>query len=363
MVERIAERSARAPCYCAQLRWFGFTRAASAMSVVAAIVSCSAPPKEFAPSQRDLTRAQLGDQSLQAVDYPGLHNVVAFQTPRANLGLVSGSAPEGSIGFDSLASLGIGTIISVDGAVPDVAAARARGMRVVHLPIRYDGLTTQQICELTRAVRDLPKPIYLHCHHGKHRSAAAAAVIAVGLGWMTPEQAATRMRVSGTATTYAGLWKCVANAVVLTTAQLDSASSAFPSAQQPETLVASMLELDSALEHIKVIEANDWSVPRTHPDLSLVAEASLLADLVRNARGGVARLSQSEMSEQSFQEIDTLAAEFEAFVHEHDSSSARARRNHEERAELSRRVKLISAACTDCHVRHRNSRVACGALP
>ena len=49
-------------------------------------------------------------------DYPGLHNVVAYHD-----GYYSGSVPEGAEGFDALAGMGIKTIISVDGAEPDVA--------------------------------------------------------------------------------------------------------------------------------------------------------------------------------------------------------------------------------------------------
>ena len=122
-------------------------------------------------------------------DLPGLHNVVDFRGQGAD-GFYSGSVPEGDAGFDALVGLGVKTVISVDGALPDLARAKARGLRYVHLPIGYDGFDDARKAELVRAVRDLPRPIYLHCHHGKHRSAGAAATIAVSLGWMTNAQAA-----------------------------------------------------------------------------------------------------------------------------------------------------------------------------
>ncbi|MBU6208995.1 MAG: hypothetical protein KGR22_03710, partial [Planctomycetes bacterium] len=65
---------------------------------------------------------------LKPLDLPGLHNLVAFHDD-----VWSGSVPEGDAGFDSLTSLGVRTIISVDGALPDLERARARGMRYVHL--------------------------------------------------------------------------------------------------------------------------------------------------------------------------------------------------------------------------------------
>ena len=56
-------------------------------------------------------------------DFAGLRNVVAF-----NRELISGSVPEGAAGFESLVALGIKTIISVDGATPDLARAGAVGL-------------------------------------------------------------------------------------------------------------------------------------------------------------------------------------------------------------------------------------------
>ena len=159
------------------------------------------------------------------IELPGLSNLVAFQAIEAGRsGVISGSAPEGDRGFDSLEQLGIRTIISVDGAPPDAKAAAARGMRTVHIPIQYNGLTDLQRTTLVRAVRDLPKPIYLHCHHGKHRSAAACAIVAVSLGWLTTDEAAARMRVAGTSDGYRGLWACVADASVMTSSAIDAAS-------------------------------------------------------------------------------------------------------------------------------------------
>src|SRR4051794_32733608 len=69
------------------------------------------------------------------VEAPGLHNVYRL-TP----GLYSGSSPEGDTGFRSLRRLGIHTVLSVDGARPDLERARRHGLRYVHLPVGYDGV-------------------------------------------------------------------------------------------------------------------------------------------------------------------------------------------------------------------------------
>ena len=72
------------------------------------------------------------------------------------------------------------TVISVDGAKPDLEAARKHGLRYVHLPHGYDGVPAPRGDELAIALRTLEGPIYVHCHHGKHRSPAAA-----GVAWVT----------------------------------------------------------------------------------------------------------------------------------------------------------------------------------
>src|SRR5438094_677830 len=79
------------------------------------------------------------------------------------------SSPDGDEGFHSLQQLGIKTIVSVDGARPEVDLARKYGLRYVHLPIGYDAVPREQALRIARAIRDLPGPVYIHCHHGRHR--------------------------------------------------------------------------------------------------------------------------------------------------------------------------------------------------
>lgn len=66
------------------------------------------------------------------IDLPGLHNVMRISDQ-----LINGSSPEGDAGFTSLRSLGIKTILSVDGARPDLVRAKKVGIRYAHLPISY----------------------------------------------------------------------------------------------------------------------------------------------------------------------------------------------------------------------------------
>src|SRR5438067_12591502 len=72
--------------------------------------------------------------NTRAAAFPGLQNVCHLAEK-----LYSGSAPEGDAGFESLQKLGVKTVLSGDGARPDVERARKHGVRYVERPFGYDG--------------------------------------------------------------------------------------------------------------------------------------------------------------------------------------------------------------------------------
>lgn len=312
--------------------------AAVGLAAVGLAVSCAGPgpaPRPAVPAIPLPTMADAGPR-----DYPGLHNAVAYHE-----GFISGSAPEGDAGYDTLAAMGVKTIISVDGAAPEVEEARARGMRYIHLPIGYNGFDEERRVELVRAARDAMAdgPVYLHCHHGKHRSAGAAAAVGASLGWMTPEEAVARMKVSGTAPNYTGLYACAANASVLSEAAIEAAPAEYPEVSPPAGFVKGMVEIDVVMEHLKAIEAAGWMTPPDHPDLVPAAEAGRLADLLRvHAEGARAEKEGPDFAEHLRENGRRASAVEEGLL-------ARA-----EGAELSARLKLVSASCKDCHAKYRD---------
>ena len=292
-------------------------------------------------------------------DFPGIHNLVAFHDR-----LVSGSAPEGADGLDSLAKLGFKTVISVDGAIPDVEGARKRGLRYVHLPIGYDGFDDVRKAQLVRAVRDLPKPIYIHCHHGKHRSAGAAGTIAVSLGWSTNALAAERMKVSQTADSYKGLWACTAKAAPMMAAAIDAASADFPEVTRPDSMVAAMVAIDEAFDLLRLVERNGWAVPKDHPDLAPAADAGKLADLLRLLVDDAHLSSLDAAGKTDFNALleDGAAkagALEEAFVALKVGAARQAGVDagalaDEEKARLRSAMAAIGANCKACHVKYRD---------
>lgn len=273
-------------------------------------------------------------------DYPGIHNAAAYDD-----GFISGSAPEGDEGFQTLAALGVKTVISVDGAVPDVETAERYGLRYIHLPIGYNGFSEQRKLELVRATRDAERlgPVYIHCHHGKHRSAGAAAAVAVGLGWLAPAEAVARMKVSGTAPNYKGLYACAEQSVVLAESVIDAVPADFPAQWKPSGYVSGMVETDEVFERLKSIEKAAWQTPADHPDLVPAAEAGRLADLFRV-------LTESEYTQRKGGEFlaQMQQAHGEAQLLEDWIIAGT------EPARLSEQFKLVGASCKSCHAQYRD---------
>jgi protein tyrosine phosphatase (PTP) superfamily phosphohydrolase (DUF442 family) len=209
----------------------------SAVAMGILLTACQQGAASRATPTEHVPPPPLGAEKTVAM--PGLHNVVTYAPD-----IVCGGVPEGEEGLHTLAAMGIKTIISVDGATPDVEGAERLGMHYVHLPISYDGVTDKRQHELAQALASLPGPVYMHCHHGKHRSAAALGSAVVLAGKLTPEQALERMAVSGTAKEYTGLWKAVREARPLPASELHADPASFPSVSKVSGMVATMSEID-----------------------------------------------------------------------------------------------------------------------
>ncbi len=306
------------------------------------LCSCNAhthaPPATIAPDTiaRPATAAAAAAQPGEASH--ALHNV-----HRLGDALISGAVPDGEAALDELRSMGVKTIISVDGAMPDVAAAEARGMRYVHIPITYAEVTGEQRHEIARAIRDLPGPVYMHCHHGKHRGPAAAASAAVALRMISPDEGVAFMKEAGTAPNYTGLYACVAAAVIASDEALDKAPSDFPSVRRAHGIVAAMIEVDAAFEHLGDIRAAQWKVPADHPDLVPAAEAGRLTD---NLRFTLEDQKSKDLGAAFAAKLQKAIAETSA-LEEMLIASAPA-------DQLEATYKAVNASCKDCHAAYRD---------
>jgi hypothetical protein len=312
----------------------------------AGVASCSPSPRapggsSHAANGAVATIAPPAISDEKPRELPGIRNAVTFHE-----GFISGGAPEGDAGFETLAAMGVRTIISVDGAEPEVArAAAAGGMRYIHLPIGYNGMGEQRKLELVRATRDAIRngAVYIHCHHGKHRSAGAAATISASLGWLTPAEGVERMKVSGTAPAYTGLYACARDATILDAGTIDAVPASFPSISRPSGLVKGMVEMDEVFEHLRAVEGAGWAVPAEHPDLVPLAEAGRLADLHR-------MLAESAYAGRKPAEFRGMMLEAHARAQRLEDMIAAGER----RAALSAQFGLVASSCTECHARYRD---------
>jgi hypothetical protein len=216
---------------------------------------------------------------IRPVEAAGLHNV--FQVSNE---LYSGSGPEGDTGFAELRRLSVRTVISVDGAKPDVDAAARHGLRYVHLPFGYDGIPRDKVLALARAARDLPGPVYVHCHHGKHRGPAAVAAIQLCTDptW-DAARAEAWLRTAGTDPRYAGLVGLPRSLTRPTLEELAQVPADFPSVAPVPDLARVMVQVDEQWDHLKMVKSAGWSAPKDHPDIDPPHEAVQLAEHYREA--------------------------------------------------------------------------------
>ncbi len=298
------------------------------------VTSCRTVPAER-PS--NLAAKALGE-GRRVVSHAGIHNVL----PVAD-GLISGSVPEGEDGFRTLSQLGIRTIVSVDGVTPDVAGARRYGMRYVHFPVGYDGIARQRQLELARAVRDLPGPAYVHCHHGRHRGPAAAASAAVALGRLRSAAALAFMRRAGTSDHYHGLYDSVASLAPASADALAAVPDDLPEIAPLPGFVKAMASAQQIYDRLAEIRDADWHTPADHPDLVAVNEAGRLENVLRALRDD----ARTRTAPVGFQEMMRSAHDAARSLEAAIATGAPPRA-------LTARLGRLQDSCRACHVSYRD---------
>jgi protein tyrosine phosphatase (PTP) superfamily phosphohydrolase (DUF442 family) len=293
-----------------------------AAAALCAAVAAVAPADEF--------------PSVASDHLPNAHRI----TPK----VISGGEPDRDAGFAEIARLGVRTIITVDGAKPDVERARRFGLRYVHLPIGYDGVSPEQGRTLAKAVAELPGPIYLHCHHGKHRSPAAAAVACVLAGQLEASKAADVLKTCGTGAEYKGLWAAARAARPASAGTLASLQVAFVETAKVPPVAEAMVEIDHTFERLKAAAAAGWRTPPNHPDVDPPHEALQLVEKLRE-------LGRTQ---------DVLAKRPETFrdLLGHGEREATALKEalvaNKPAPTLDEALKTVTASCAACHKAYRD---------
>jgi hypothetical protein len=218
------------------------------------------------------TALQIELAETSAREDSGLYNVFTLSDS-----IVSGSEPEGEEAFRVLQSMGINTIVSVDGKVPNEDLATSLGMTYVHVPIHYSGISEDELTRLAKTFREKDGPFYVHCFHGKHRGPAAAAVGRLVVDGIPREQALAEMHLCGTSSSYEGLYLSIAEGHIAEREATDDYEWDFPAAHPFGGFRQAMVEISRVDDSLEYLSLNGWEPSDNHPDLDAVNEATRLA--------------------------------------------------------------------------------------
>jgi protein tyrosine phosphatase (PTP) superfamily phosphohydrolase (DUF442 family) len=262
--------------------------------------------------------------------------------------IYQGAMPQGDAGFASLEKLGVKTVISVDGALPDLEDAHKHGIRYVHLPMGYDGMTREQALRLAKAVRDLPGPVYIHCHKGTQRGPTAAAVARLFLDdQCTVDQALAGMKLAGFDPRYTGLWAAPKELKRPTTKELDEFSADFTEAAPPPGLTQVMVAVNTTFENVQAIRKAEWKTPKDKPDIDPPHEGLQLVEHFKELQRQPKTVARPEDFRKKLAEAETRAETLEDVLR-----GAKGKTIDATAAEDA--YKQMDAACLKCHTVYRD---------
>ena len=280
---------------------------------------------------------------LPVEDHADLHNVITLSKQ-----IISGSEPHGRAALGKLRRMGIRTILSVDGKAPDIAGARALGMRYVHVPIQYKGISADQVASIAKAFRELDGPFYVHCFHGKHRGPAAAAIGRVVLDGTSREVALAEMRQCGTAAKYEGLYRTLAEQMLPTAEQTASYAFKFDAVQRPEGIVDVMVVLTRAKDNLALAEKNGWQPDPAHPDIDGLQEARKMLEAFEAAET-LEEFKDGEDDYRRWFSESTTASRRLVEALKHAKTGRRSALS-----DATANFAIVRNACSACHSEYRN---------
>jgi hypothetical protein len=229
--------------------------------------------------------------------------------------------------------------VSVDGAKPAVDRARELGMRYVHIPIGYGGVDEAAGLTFARLVREATGPFYIHCHHGKHRGPAAAAVAYIAEVSCEGKDALFVLERAGTSPDYPGLWRDVEN---YTSPAPGVELPALVEVAQVDSMVAAMANVDRHYDNLKLLHTAKWELLADHPDLVPVQEALLVREGLHEAGRQLEADGASVELKKWMAESEEAAQRTEDALKEGDKSVASEHFEH------------LVQSCKQCHAKYRD---------
>lgn len=280
-------------------------------------------------------------------NYPGIHNVF-----RLSDRIISGSEPHDAEALAQLAAWGVRTVISVDGKAPDLEGAAAAGLEYVHIPIRYGGITEDEVMQIAKSFRELEAPFYVHCFHGRHRGPAAAAIGRVALDGLERDVAIAEMRQwCSTAAKYEGLYSTVATSTIPSAEETAAYDFDFAPARHASGMREGMIVMTRIWDEVKLIRKNGWQPDEEHPDIDPLRSATTFAQLFRACDA----VDRPEGAGEDFEEmLNAGLAGADELVELLTDCRVEGVALEDRYERLEAAYDIVSESCADCHVDYRN---------
>jgi protein tyrosine phosphatase (PTP) superfamily phosphohydrolase (DUF442 family) len=257
-------------------------------------------------------------------------------------GIYTGAAPADAAAFAALAELGVNTVVCVDSVQPDVGLAAEYGLSYIHIPVDYDEINEHALLSIKRMIVERPDDVfYIHCHHGKHRGPAVAAIAWRQRSGCSSDSGLRVLEMAGTSKDYSGLWRAVSNWQDPNVPE--EQWPALHAVAQIESFAGGMAKLDRNWDRIKLLQKNNWQVPASHPDLVVVNEARQTRDLL----SGCAEDIPIELAG----DIDFAKRINESVALADDMYQALINKKSEA---VEDRYKELKSSCVYCHRKYRN---------
>ena len=280
--------------------------------------------------------------STRAIGTPlpsiNLHNLF-----RASPNVFSGNSPDSTAAFAEITKLGVKTLISVDGSKPDVETARKNGLRYIHLPFGYDGVPTNRVAELAKAVQTADGPVYVHCHHGVHRGPAAVAVMCEATAGWTTNQAVAWLKQAGTSADYGGLYRSAMEFRLPEAAEFARLGN-LPEVAATSSRVETMVAIDKEFDRLKAAQKAGWSKTLNQPDRTPEHAATILWEHFRE----LAR------TEETLKRPGDYRAQLSAAEKAADQLRACLRVTQTDGAARDIAFQSVTKTCAACHKKYRN---------
>lgn len=305
-----------------------------ALALALVVAGCSSPRDE-APQ----AGAQLGT-AAEDLQFEQIANEDVQRLMRLSPDLYSGGEPKTEESFRELAALGVKTIVNVDGATPKLDLAAKYGMEYVHIPIGYDGVKPEQAAAMVRVMREREGPYYFHCHHGRHRGPAAAAIALMESTGCSTDGGVAVLEQAGTSEGYPGLWRDVR---AFQPPPADAELPELVEVAEVGDFEAAMAQLDRTWDEMKLIQKAGFVSSADHPDLDPHNVARILAQRLEESR----KLSDPTLAAEERYHREMMQAVRGAHALEEALSEGRI-------ADAQAPFDEVRKSCKGCHVDYRD---------